>query len=272
MTKCCGNCSKPISATAERCRSCAQQLRWNNSDEARREKLRERNRSARTSRPYEDCEWLRSRYEGQRMSMREIAAEAGCGLRTIARWIAKHGIKARDNRQMLRERRKLGEDNPNWRDDAVKRKTYCECGNPKAFAAKGCHECRDFVGEKNPNWRGIGDVRVLLRQWYADYWRPLVFRRDNFTCRRCGDSRGGNLQAHHIMPVAKLIDMFRQDWGGDLADSAGRLRFITYLLKQEQVTSLENGMTLCKDCHESEHALSVKSKVSPSCTKSHTAR
>ncbi len=58
-------------------------------------------------------------------------------------------------------------------------------------------------------------------------WRYDVMLRDRFTCRHCGDARGGNLHAHHIKPFATHPEL--------------RLE-------------LSNGITLCKVCHKKVHA------------------
>ena len=59
-------------------------------------------------------------------------------------------------------------------------------------------------------------------------WRFDVYKRDLFTCQRCNDDAGGNLNAHHILSYSRY---------------------------PEYGTVLENGVTLCKSCHEEFHKL-----------------
>ena len=54
-------------------------------------------------------------------------------------------------------------------------------------------------------------------------WRTTVFKRDNYTCQKCG-VRGGDIQAHHIHPVRDNIN--------------------TLL-----IFDVNNGITLCEGCH-----------------------
>ena len=62
-----------------------------------------------------------------------------------------------------------------------------------------------------------------LRKTVAYYeWRKAVFKRDNWTCQKCG-IRGGYLEPHHIV-----------------------------LIKDDKSKALlvSNGITLCKECHK----------------------
>jgi len=80
-----------------------------------------------------------------------------------------------------------------------------------------------MAGEKNPNWKGgvtSEHERIRKSPEYKE-WRKSVFERDNYTCKNCG-KRGGDMQADHIKPFAMHP----------------RLRM-----------ELENGRTLCVDCH-----------------------
>jgi 5-methylcytosine-specific restriction endonuclease McrA len=62
---------------------------------------------------------------------------------------------------------------------------------------------------------------------YTEYyaWRDSVFGRDSYTCQCCLQ-KGGTLNAHHIH---------------------------NYATHRELRTELENGITLCKDCHKEFH-------------------
>lgn len=57
-------------------------------------------------------------------------------------------------------------------------------------------------------------------------WRFDVYSRDKFTCQLCGDNRGGNLHAHHILGFADYPD----------------IRFY-----------VPNGLTVCEECHKEIH-------------------
>lgn len=77
------------------------------------------------------------------------------------------------------------------------------------------------LGEKRWNWNG-GISRDKHGTPENMQWRSDVFQRDNWTCQTCG-LRGCYLEAHHIKSWAKYPE----------------LRY-----------ELNNGVTLCKDCHK----------------------
>lgn len=85
----------------------------------------------------------------------------------------------------------------------------------------------EMSGKNHPNWKGgITPERVsAMKQLEYKQWRSDVFKRDNWTCQTCG-IRGAKLHAHHI----KKWSQYKE------------LRY-----------EVENGVTLCKECHRLTH-------------------
>ena len=89
-----------------------------------------------------------------------------------------------------------------------------------------------MLGENNPAWRGgVTDEHKIIRcsaQYRA--WRESVYRRDNWMCVLCC-CKGGKLNADHIKPFSMYPE----------------LRF-----------SVENGRTLCVDCHRKTDTFGIR--------------
>src|SRR3990167_7364961 len=88
--------------------------------------------------------------------------------------------------------------------------------------------------EKNPNWNGgiYPHHKAIRHSLEYKLWREAVFKRDNYTCIWCGE-RGKFLNADHIKPFALFPE----------------LRF-----------AIDNGRTLCIDCHKTTDTYGGKSK------------
>ena len=92
-----------------------------------------------------------------------------------------------------------------------------------------CPRCARPRGEKhfayNPNL--TDEQRIANRDTYENIlWRTKVYERDGYTCQVCGDSRGGNLVAHH---------------------------YDSYTDFPEERYDVSNGVTLCDACHKRFH-------------------
>lgn len=131
-----------------------------------------------------------------------------------------------------------GKNSPRWRKITKScewcRKTYETWPSTKDETRFCSMECRNnwqsemMSGENHYNWNGGTTVERSLDMASREYkqWRTAVFERDGYTCQKCGDRKGGNLRAHHI-----------KSW----------IEF------PEQRHSVENGVTLCENCHKEEH-------------------
>lgn len=97
--------------------------------------------------------------------------------------------------------------------------------------------------EKNINWKGgitplVGQIRHCFqyRQWRSD-----VFTRDGFTCILCGDDRGGNLVADHY---PKMFSEIIREYNIKTIEEAENC---------ELFWNINNGRTLCEECHRVIH-------------------
>lgn len=95
-----------------------------------------------------------------------------------------------------------------------------------SLGCRGAWQSENKRGSENPNWRGGKSSKTERLRGSKKYveWRLGVFQRDRWTCQRCGIT-GGDLNAHHIE-------------GFDNKKSR-------YLI--------DNGITLCVNCHNDFH-------------------
>lgn len=111
----------------------------------------------------------------------------------------------------------------------VKSKVY---GNKSTYCSRECqHKGWSILysGENSPIYNHNKPVneRIAERKYVGYYeWRKQVYKRDNYSCQCCGDDKGGNLVAHHIL---------------------------NYSEHKELRIDINNGITLCKDCHKKFH-------------------
>jgi hypothetical protein len=96
------------------------------------------------------------------------------------------------------------------------------CGKQsRCYKTIYCKQC--YKNENHHWWKGgVTPVNALVRtsDRYKQ-WRIKVFKRDSFTCRKCGKNKSP-IEAHHIKPFYKYE----------------KLRFW-----------VSNGITLCVSCH-----------------------
>jgi len=92
-------------------------------------------------------------------------------------------------------------------------------------------------GKKNWNWKGGITPLYLqirhhfkMRQWISD-----CFHRDDFTCQQC-HQKGGKLNCHHIKYFSEIIEYYGIETPEEALDCA-------------ELWDLNNGVTLCKECH-----------------------
>lgn len=110
----------------------------------------------------------------------------------------------------------------------------CSCGNEfitylPRFQYENKRQCNTCgiekrSGENSYRWKGgtTSEYDKIRKSKKYITWRNLTFKRDDFTCQCCNDSKGGNLHAHHILNFSEFED----------------LRF-----------EVSNAITICNSCH-----------------------
>ena len=103
-------------------------------------------------------------------------------------------------------------------------------------------------GEKCHWWKGgITELDRMIRTCFkARQWRSDIFTRDNFTCQKCG-IKGCYLEAHHIKSFALIIQ-------------ENNIKTFEKVINCEELWNINNGITLCKECHKLTDNYKGKSK------------
>ena len=143
------------------------------------------------------------------------------------------GVYIKSNRLGLKRMpyySKKGKDNPNFKNKLISHLClFCgkkfkarECDN-RIYCCKNCFD-KSISGENSPNWKGgITPLEKQIRHSKKyNKWRKAVLERDNHTCKLCGEK---GITAHHIIPFEYVSTRFE----------------------------LNNGLTLCKSCHNKIH-------------------
>jgi len=120
------------------------------------------------------------------------------------------------------------------------------------YCSRACY-LTAIKAANNPNWKG---GRKSLGRQLRDHpkmktWIKDILERDNYMCFSCGQI-GGKLEVHHIIPLEKMIDVYKYENGS--ADLKG-------LLEWDEFWNKDNGVTLCKDCHNKIPKFSKKDEI-----------
>ena len=113
----------------------------------------------------------------------------------------------------------------------------------KTWTIKHRIERPNQKGENNHFWKG-GKTKISQQiKNLVEYkmWRMSIFKRDFFTCQHCGaKNRKGEkymFDADHIYPFSKILDDYN-------------ITSIEEAISCEKLWDIENGRTLCRDCHK----------------------
>ena len=111
-------------------------------------------------------------------------------------------------------------------------------GTPSPYKGKTRPNMR---GANHPQWKGgiTPLLRAIRESAQYDNWRRGVYEKHEYTCQECNQV-GGDLAAHHIEAFGKLVE----DNGIETLDRA---------IICEALWNIDNGLVLCKQCHDALH-------------------
>lgn len=95
-----------------------------------------------------------------------------------------------------------------------------------------------------PNKRKGTLNKNIRRLPQMKHWREVIFERDQYTCQIC-NKKGIKLQADHIKALCILIEEFYIE---NLSDA----------IEEQRLWDIDNGRTLCIDCHKATNTFGPK--------------
>lgn len=188
-------------------------------------------------------------YVYSKLSMRDVGKAVGCSAPSVARILSEKGITRRHHNDTKRGKsnylkknidtekaKSMYKDNESIAQigkvigvsSSTVKRSLVEAGVPIKSLSEILQGKRG--GENNANYKPwlTEEDRDRRRDTHKNKeWRGSVFNRDGHMCLACGDDRGGNLCAHHILP---------------------------YSIAKNKRWDVENGATLCKSCHVKFHS------------------
>lgn len=113
-----------------------------------------------------------------------------------------------------------------------------------------CIERKINNGNKNGQWKGgISSLHILIRKTLQS-WNEQVLQRDNYTCQKC--NKQGNVEAHHKRHFSELFKEFLLIYSF-LSPINDKDRLLELSKTYLPFLDINNGITLCLDCHKPLH-------------------
>lgn len=194
------------------------------------EETKEKLRQSRSSRKWSEAE--RKAYEDnvekRRLEKESLRTLCACGCGELAEYGNEY-IKFHHHRNRSEEVRKNMGDSHKGRPGWNKGKT-------------SANDARVVAGSSHGMWKGgVKLLNSTIRgcKEYKD-WRVSVFIRDDYTCRDCCKRGAVRIHAHHLKPFTEIL-------------SELNIKSLDDAIKCEKLWNINNGITLCKECHIERH-------------------
>lgn len=98
----------------------------------------------------------------------------------------------------------------------------------------------------------INSLTNILRDYFRVNIRPSVLLRDNHKCQKCGST--SNLHVHHIQHFDNIInEIIHEHPELNINLNSDLIKMYLIIRKDQRFLSMDNVITLCKDCHHTVH-------------------
>ncbi len=104
-------------------------------------------------------------------------------------------------------------------------------------------------GEEHPDYiDGRTELVQLIRTCNKyNQWRNKIFKKDKYVCRTC-NKYGQILHAHHYITFSNIFNLFLKTYN-NLNPIEDKYELLGLSKKYDIFWDIDNGITLCKDCH-----------------------
>ena len=183
-----------------------------------------------------DSTWLHQEFVEKGRRQTDIARHLGCAVRTVAKWIDRHGFERKNGggksntplsqKSFLREQY---EDKEKTQEEIAEDVGCSRTAVSRWMRFHGI-EARSISGENNPRYNG---GHKLYGPGWTGKKKRAVRERDGFECQ---DPACNTTQEEHISRFGQKLHVHHLRKARDVDDSAER-------------NAEENLITLCRDCH-----------------------
>ncbi len=203
---------------------------------------------------------LRHEYENLKMSTKQIATKHNMSQPSIFERLIKNGVKMRDRKEAASQ--------ANTKISIAAHHKICQryLNNPAENASSiakdyGVHKTTihnilknygiylNHSGPRNNKWKGgITPIHNRIRNCdKAKEWKNICMKRDDYTCQIC-QNKGGKLHIHHKEMFSNIFDRFLK-----LNEELSEDQLFELALNYRPFWDIDNGITLCVNCHNKLH-------------------